>query len=109
MVDRVEHAQAGVGAVARHQDHLDPGAAQVGIEGEEFLHQREGVTGLEDFVFVFDLILPVGLDATRQVDLVAFAQVEQRPRRNRQHQLVVYGLRHPLPPPIDRLRYYVDR
>ncbi|MNP55591.1 hypothetical protein D3C76_1502500 [compost metagenome] len=81
----------------------------MGIEVQEFLHQREGVTGLEYFFFVFNLILPVGLDTTRQIDLVAFTQVEQRSRRNRQHQLVVYGLWHPLPPPVDRLKYYVDR
>ncbi|MCY1175026.1 hypothetical protein D9M73_152460 [compost metagenome] len=109
VVNRVEHPQPGIGAVARHQNHLDPGAAEAVVEVQEFLHQRKSIAGLKDFVFVFDLILPVGFDAARQIDLVAFAQIKQRPRRNRQHQLVVNCLWHALPPQVGRLRCCVDQ
>ncbi|MNE71491.1 hypothetical protein D3C80_1673680 [compost metagenome] len=109
MVDRIEHAQTGVGTVARHQHHLDPGLAQAGIEVEQLLHQGEGIARLEDFVFVFDLILPVRLDATGQIDLMAVTQVEQRPRRNRQHQSVVYPVCHAYSPLAERLSRYARR
>ena len=111
MVNRVEHPQAGVGAVARHQNHLDPRAAEATVEAQELFHQREGIARREDFVFVFDLILPIGFDAARQVNLVAFAQVEQGPRRDRQHQFVIDVLGHAFPHPLhkNRPKRYVGR
>ena len=80
MLDRVEHPQSGVGTVARHQHHLDPGAAQAGVEVQQFPDQREGIAGLENLFFVVDLIFTVGLHTFGQVNPVAFAEVEQRPR-----------------------------
>ncbi|MNY63820.1 hypothetical protein D3C86_2008370 [compost metagenome] len=58
---------------------------------------------------MFDLILAIGFNAARQIDLVAFAQVEQRPRGNRQHQFVIDSLGHAPSPLVDRLKRYVDR
>ncbi|MNV47198.1 hypothetical protein D3C71_1390570 [compost metagenome] len=81
----------------------------MGIEVQEFLHQRERIAGFEDFVLVFDLILPIGLDAAGQVDLMTFAQIEQSARGNRQHQFVVDVLRHAFPPQVNPFTGYVDR
>ncbi|MNG20174.1 hypothetical protein D3C84_1044050 [compost metagenome] len=78
MLDRVEYPQPGVGAVARHQHHLDPGLAKTGVQAQELLHQGEGVTGFEHFVFVFDLVLAIGFNALGQVQAVTLAEVEQR-------------------------------
>jgi len=111
MIDRIEHPQAGVGTVARHQNHLDPGAAKATVEVEQFFHQRKGIARREDFVFVLDLILPIGFDAARQVDLVTLAQIEQGTGRNRQHQFVIDVLGHAFPqiPSKNRLRCYAGR
>lgn len=53
--------------------------AQAGIEVQEFFHQREGITWLENLFFVLDLVLPISLNALGQVHLVTVTQVEQRP------------------------------
>ncbi|MCY1516561.1 hypothetical protein D9M68_511970 [compost metagenome] len=98
VLDRVEHPQSGIGAVARHQDHLDLGPLAGGVEGKQLLHQGEGIAGLQDFVLVGDLVLPIGLHTLAFVDLMAFLQVEQRPRGNRHHQLVVQSPAHLIPP-----------
>ena len=74
--------------------------------------QLESIAGGEDFVFVLDLILPIGFNAARQIDLVALAQVEQGARRNRQHQFVIDVLGHAFPPhPLhkNRPKRYVGR
>ncbi len=78
MFNRVEHPQAGVGTVARHQHHLDPRPPQAGIQAQELLHQWKSIARLEDLILVLDLILPIGFDALGQIDLMAFTQVEQR-------------------------------
>ncbi len=98
MLDRIEHSQAGIGTVARHQDDLDTRTSQAGVKTEQLLDQWERVAGLQGFFLVFDLVFAVSLHTFGQVDLVAVAQVEQRPRRNRQHQLVAQSLCHGVPP-----------
>ena len=108
MMNRIEHAQPGVGAVTGNQNHLDPRATEAAVQAQEFFHQRERIARREDFVFVLDLILPIGFDAARQVDLVAFAQVEQGARGNRQHQFVIDVIGHAFPQ-NNRLRYCVGR
>src|SRR3546814_6428369 len=40
MMNRVEHSQAGVGAVARYQNHLDPRTPQVLVETQQLLYER---------------------------------------------------------------------
>ncbi|MCY1514289.1 hypothetical protein D9M68_488200 [compost metagenome] len=98
VLDGIERAQAGVGAVARHQDDLHPRLAELLVQAEQFLHQRIGITGLQHLVLVLDLVLAVGFYAFRLVDPMAFVQVEQRPRGNRQYQLVIQPLAHGGPP-----------
>ena len=83
MLDRIEHAQAGVGTVARHQHHFDAGPAQAGVKAQELLDQREGIAGLEGFFLVLDLVLAVSLYPFGQVDLVTVTQVEQCTRDRR--------------------------
>ena len=79
VLDRVEHAQARVGGVARQQDHLD--VLLVGaIESQQLLHQHERRPGRKDLVLVLHLVAVIGIDARFGVDAVALAQVEQRPR-----------------------------
>ena len=43
---------------------------------------------------MLDLVFAISLHAFGQVDFVTFAEVEQRPRRNRQHQFVTQSLCH---------------
>ena len=88
VLDRVERAQAGVGAVARHQNHLDALLLEGAVQRQEFFHQGKGITGGEYLVLMLNLVLAIGLDALAFINLVAVAQVEQRPRGNRQHQFV---------------------
>ncbi|MNM93908.1 hypothetical protein D3C81_1062960 [compost metagenome] len=95
VLDRVEHPQPGIGAVARDKDDLDLGALDRCIQPEQLLHQHEGIAGPQDFILVGDLILAVRLDPFALVYLMAFPQIEQRPRGNRHHQLVAQPLAHP--------------
>ncbi|MNP28775.1 hypothetical protein D3C76_1217660 [compost metagenome] len=79
VLDGVEGAQAGVGAVARHQDDFHPRLAKRLVQAQELFHQGIGVAGGQHLVLVVDLVLAVGLDAFRLIDPVALVQVEQRP------------------------------
>ena len=88
VLNRVEGAQAGVGAVARDQNHLDALLLEGAVQRQEFFHQGKGIAGGEYLVLMLDLVLAIGLDALAFINLVAVAQVEQRPRGNRQHQFV---------------------
>jgi len=88
VLNRVKYTQASVGTVARYEHHFNPGTTQAGVEAQQLFDQREGVAGLKDFFLVFDLVFAVGLHPLSEIDLVAVAQVEQGPRRNRQHQFV---------------------
>lgn len=98
MFNRVEHPQAGVGTVTRHQHHLDPRPTQAGIQAQELLHQWKSIAWLKYLVLVLDLIVPIGLDTLGQIDLVAFAQVEQSTRRDCHHQFAIQSLCHTAPP-----------
>ncbi|MNC21932.1 hypothetical protein D3C75_699200 [compost metagenome] len=66
------------------------------VKAQQLLHQREGVTGRQYFVLVIDLILAVGLDSLCQVKAMTFAEVEQRPRGDGDHQFVAEILAHVL-------------
>ncbi|MNZ60704.1 hypothetical protein D3C78_787780 [compost metagenome] len=96
MLDRVEHPQAGIGAIARHQHDFNPWLAEMGIEPQQLLHQRKSITGLQHFVFVLDLILTVGFDPLRQIQAMAFTQVEQGSRGDGDHQFIAEALAHGL-------------
>src|SRR5690606_41493368 len=58
-LDRVEDAQAGVGRVARQQDHLHLRRIlrQALVEREQLAHHREGHARLEDLVLQLALVL----------------------------------------------------
>ena len=85
MVNRVEY-RSPVSALLR-DTRVTSTRARPAIVEFRVSAPTEGIAGLEDFVFVFDLVTE-DLDTARQIDLTAFAQVEKRPR-NRQHQFVV--------------------
>nr|WP_240995867.1 hypothetical protein [Pseudomonas viridiflava] len=78
MLDGVEHAQPGIGTVARHKNHFDARLAQAGVEAQQLLDQQIGIALLENLVFVFDLILAVRLDALCHVNRMTVAQIKQR-------------------------------
>ncbi|RMT65358.1 hypothetical protein ALP45_200113 [Pseudomonas coronafaciens pv. atropurpurea] len=78
MLNRIEYPQAGVGTVARDQNHFDPRPAQADVEVQQFFYQSKSIALLEDAVLVLNLILAIGLNAIRHVHRVAVTQVEQR-------------------------------
>jgi hypothetical protein len=68
-----------VSGVARQKYHLNSRFSQQYIDIQEFFDEMERLAGLQDVVFVGDLILPVGFQAVGLENGVAVAQVEQRP------------------------------
>jgi hypothetical protein len=62
VLDRVEYAQARIGAVAREQDDLDVLLGQA-IEPQQLRHERERRPGREQLVLVLDLVAMVAFDA----------------------------------------------
>ena len=86
VLDRVEHAQPGVGGIARQQDHLDVLLVRP-IEPQQLLHQHECRSHGEDLVLVLDLVAVIGPDPVLGVDPVAFGEVEQRARADRDDEL----------------------
>ena len=88
VLDRVERAQAGVGAITRDQNHLDPLLLEGCIQRQQLLDQGKGITGGEYLVLMLNLVLAIGRDALAFIDAVAFAEVEQRPRGDRKYQFV---------------------
>ena len=64
MGNRVEDAQAGISAVARYQYDFDMGfRGTFFVQREQFFNQREGDALFQGFVFSFDLVLAVDIDA----------------------------------------------
>ena len=59
MVDGVEDPQAGVGAVAAHDDDLHQSGFVQGVEPQKGLHQGEGGTLGQDIPLVADLVVLV--------------------------------------------------
>jgi hypothetical protein len=64
------------------------------VEGQQLLDQRESDAGLGRHVQPFQLQLHVGVGLAAVEDRVFFLEVEQRARRDRDHQLVVQGCAH---------------
>jgi len=92
---QIPDPQAGVGGIARQQDHFDARSPRgQRIEREELLHEVEGDARLQQFLFVLELVAGIGFDALLLEDAVALLEVEQGPRGNRHHQLAVEGYRH---------------
>ena len=65
VMDRIEDAQAGIGRIARQQDHLDPRVLRAGalIQRQQLAHHREGHAGPEDIVLVLALEFGIGRHA----------------------------------------------
>ena len=79
--------------VARENDHLDP--LRVGVvEGQQLLHQRKRYPRLGGLLQTVQLQLHVSPVVTGLEEVVFFFEVEQRTRRNRDHQLTVKRYRH---------------
>ena len=85
MADGVEDAQAGVGAVAGDEDHLDA-IRSLAVQRQELFRQRVGDAGGKRLILLLDLVARVGIFATRLEDAVALVQVEKRARGDRHHQ-----------------------
>ena len=87
MLDGIEDPQAGVRAVAGHEDHFHQVTAALRlVEPQERLHQFESGAGAQDVLFIGDLILRIGLQAPGLVDVVLLLQVEQGPGGDTDHQ-----------------------
>ena len=79
MLDGVENAQAGVGAVAGQQDHFDPRMlGSVVVQTEQLAYQRKSHAGAQVLLLACDLVLGVSRQPLRFEDLVALTEVEQR-------------------------------
>ena len=85
MLDRIEYAQARIGAVARKQDHLDVLLAGR-IEAQQLVDQRERGSRHQQFVLVRDLIAVIGVHALLGVDAMTLGEIEQRARGDRDDQ-----------------------
>ncbi|MNV22965.1 hypothetical protein D3C71_1139630 [compost metagenome] len=85
MLDGVEDAQAGIGRIARQQDHLHTRrfVRCALVEGQQLAHHRKRDAGLEHIVLVFALIRGVGFQAIAFEEGVPFFQVEQSARGHR--------------------------
>ena len=89
VLNRVEYAQAGIGAIARDQYHLNPAVTfQQTVDAQQLLHQRKGFTRLQRLVFVRYLIQPVGFQPLALEDSVAIIQIKQGSGRNGDNQFV---------------------
>lgn len=104
VLNRIEDPQSGIGAVARYQNNLNACLLQARVEAQQLLHQRKSIPRCQHLVLMIDLVLAIGLDALALVDAMTFAQVEQRPRGNRQYQLVTQSLAHESPQFASRKR-----
>ncbi len=82
VLDRIEDAQAGVGRVAREQDHFHPRLFRrlALVERQQLAHHREGHAGAQHIVFVLALVLGIGVDAFGLEQRMALFQIEQGPR-----------------------------
>ena len=95
VLDRVHDPQAGLGGVAREQDHFDPRARRCArVEGEELLHQRQRDARREHLVLARELVAMIGLDALFLEHAVRLLQVEQRTGGDRDYELAVEGNGH---------------
>ncbi len=95
VLDGIEHAQTGVGAVARQQNHFHPAAPLLHlIDGQQLLDQRKGIAGAQDVVLVGNLIILERIQTLVLEHLMAVAQVEQGPGADRHHQFAIERNRH---------------
>jgi len=77
-----KHAKPGIGRIARKQDHFNlRGIGRgIGVEGEQFAHQREGDARFQHVIFVRALVLGKGLGAFGLEQGVAVLKVKQGAR-----------------------------
>ena len=57
--DGVEDAQAGVGGVAREQNHVHAATAEQLVDAEQLVHEREALPRRQRFVFALDLVAAI--------------------------------------------------
>lgn len=89
MLDRVEDAQAGVGRIAREQDHLDAWQRRLGrIEPKQLLHQRKRDARCKRIVLALALKRVERIQSRLFEQRMAFGHVEQRARSDRHNQAV---------------------
>ncbi|MDT4856818.1 hypothetical protein FQZ97_912210 [compost metagenome] len=90
---RAEHAHARDRVVAREDHHLDPLGRGV-VEGQQLVHQRKRHPRLRRLLQPVQLQLHVSPVVASLEQAVFFFKVEQRPRRNRDHQLTIECCSH---------------
>ncbi|GAB2520024.1 hypothetical protein GCM10027188_23370 [Lysobacter humi (ex Lee et al. 2017)] len=96
MRDRIEDAQAGVRGIARDQDDLDARRfrRRTVVELEQLAHQREGDAGREDVALATALVVGIGLEPLQLEQVVAFLEVEERPRGDGDDQGIGIAIGH---------------
>ncbi|OPZ10147.1 MAG: hypothetical protein BWZ07_02803 [Alphaproteobacteria bacterium ADurb.BinA280] len=84
----VEYSQSRICRVAREQNHFDfrQVGAPVGVQCQQFLHQREGNPRLQGFVFALALEIGVGGQSLAFKQVVTVFQIEQGARGDRDDQ-----------------------
>jgi hypothetical protein len=93
VLGRAEHPHARDRVVARQDHHLHPLGLRI-VEGQQLVHQRKRHTGRRWLLQPVQLQLHVGPVVPGLEQPVLFLEVEQRPRRNRHHQLPIQRHRH---------------
>src|SRR5471030_2103716 len=93
LLARTERAQTADGIAAR-QDHHFHTALAIYVQRKQLLDQRQRDAGFSRNMKPRTLQRLVFTQIARFVDFVFFFEVKERPRRNRDHQLVVQRERH---------------
>ena len=95
MADGIENAQAGIGAVPGHDDHLhQPVFGGKLVQAQERAHQFKARAGLQRLVFVLHLVIRMSCQALFHKNPILLFQVKQRPGRNADHQRFGQIIRH---------------
>jgi hypothetical protein len=92
--DGIKNPHRCLRGIPRHDDDFDKALVMRElVQLQQRAHQREAGAELEDFIFIVDLVAAVGLQALIAENGLLRLEVEQRARRNANHQQVIecYG------------------
>src|SRR5690606_4254619 len=95
VLDGVEHAQPGIRAVARQQDHFHARiTGQLAVQRQQLLDQWKRITRWQRLILVLDLVGLVGVQPFLLVHAVTVLEIEQCARTDCDHELAIKGNRH---------------
>ena len=77
MFNRIQDAQPGFGIIAGQKNDFDRFFGGNPVQAQKTFDKRKGRSFFQRFLFVGDLVLPVGFLALFQEDHVRFRQIKQ--------------------------------